>query len=99
MGIRQQLRSQGPVSVHAHLNKGVTGSKGREGKTGSGAGAELGVGTERGRGQGLANKQMMGSGTGAGTGTRTGSGRVEERRRSARNRISALDENSETVEP
>ena len=31
VGIRQQLRSQGPVSVHAHLNKGITGLKGREG--------------------------------------------------------------------
>ena len=45
------------------------------------------------------NKHMMGSGTGGGTGARTGSGRVGERRRSARNRIHALDENSETGEP
>ena len=45
------------------------------------------------------NKHMIGSGPGAGTVTRTGSVRVEERRRSAKNRISALDENSETGEP
>ena len=61
VGIRQRLRSQGPVSVHAHLNKGVTGSKGREGEIGSGAGAEPGVGTERGRGRG---RKRSGNGVG-----------------------------------
>ena len=59
--IRQRLRSRGPVSVYAHLNKGVTGSKGREEETGSGAKAEPGVGTERGRSRG---RKRNGNGVG-----------------------------------
>ena len=38
----RQLRSQGPVSVHAHRTKGVNGSEGREG--GNGVGVGIGVG-------------------------------------------------------
>ena len=47
----RQLRSQGPVSVHAHRTEGVTGSEGREGA--NGVGGEIGVGGENGDGNGV----------------------------------------------
>ena len=57
------------------------------------------AGTERGRGWRPVDKHMMETGAGTetrvvaeiGTGTRTGSGRVEVRRRSARNRTRIVD--------
>ena len=52
----RQLRSQGPVSVHAPCSERVTGSKGRERANGDGDG----VG------------DVNGDGDGAGTGTGTG---------------------------
>ena len=59
-GIRQ-LRSPGPVSVHAHRTEGVTGSKGREGANWVGGG----------------NGDVNGDGNGDGAGTRTGGGANE----------------------
>ena len=60
----RQLRSQGPVSIHAHRTEGITRSEGREpglrdGKErmGSGARSEPGAGTET---------VTMGSGVGTG---------------------------------
>ena len=52
----RQLRSQGPVSVHAHRTEGVTGSEGREGANVGG----IGVG------------DVTGDGNGSRAGTRTG---------------------------
>ena len=46
----RQLRSQGPVSVHAHHTEGVTEPKGREGANGVRGG--IGVGTGSGVGTG-----------------------------------------------
>ena len=40
----RQLRSQGPVSVHAHRTERVTGFEGREGTNGVGGGIEVGGG-------------------------------------------------------
>ena len=48
----QQLRSQGPVSVHAHRTDGVTESEGREGANGVGGGTGVGGGNEDGDGDG-----------------------------------------------
>ena len=39
----RQLRSQGPMSVHAHCTEGLIGSEGREGANG---GVDLGARTE-----------------------------------------------------
>ena len=51
-----QLRSQGPVFVHAHCIEGVTGLGGREGTSGVGGG----------------NGDVNGDGDGGGVGTGTG---------------------------
>ena len=42
----RQRRSQGPVSVHKHGTKEVTGPRGGKERTGSEAGSESGAGTE-----------------------------------------------------
>ena len=55
----RQLRSQGPVPVHAHRTEGVTGFEGREGANG----------VEGGVGVGGGNGDSNGDGDGAGTGT------------------------------
>ena len=55
----RQLRSQDPVSVHAHRTEGATGSEGREG--GNGVGGGIGDG----------NRVGGGNGDGAGTGVET----------------------------
>ena len=72
----RQLRSQGPVSVHAHHTEGVTESEGREGTNGIGGG--IGVGGENGNenGVGGGNEDVNGDGdrNGAGAGTGTGTG-------------------------
>ena len=60
----RQLRSQGPVSVHAHHTEGVTESKGREGANGGG----IGVGD--GNGDGIGDANGDGDGARAGTATR-----------------------------
>ena len=49
----RHLRLQGPVSVHAHLTKGVTGSEGREGANGVGGRIEVGGGNGDGNGSGV----------------------------------------------
>ena len=54
----RQLRSQGPVSVHAHCTEGVTRYEGREGA--NGVGGEIGVGGGNGD---------TGQGPGSSTGT------------------------------
>ena len=59
VGIRQQLRSQGPVSVHAHLNKGKPGE--RDGKE------KPDRGLERSRGWEL-SEDGVGGGNGTGMG-------------------------------
>ena len=43
----RQLRSQGPVSVHAHRTEEVTSSEGREGANGVGGGIGVGGGGGR----------------------------------------------------
>ena len=58
----RQLRSQRPVSVHAHRTDGITESEGREEANGVGGG--IGVGGGNGDGD------RMGTGTGVGTETR-----------------------------
>ena len=66
----RQLRSQGPVSVHAHRTEGVTGSEGREGANGVGGG--IGAGGGNGDGNGGGNGDMNGDGDGAERGTGMG---------------------------
>ena len=46
----QQLRSQGPVYVHAHCTERVTESEGREGANGVMAGSNTGTGSRAGMG-------------------------------------------------
>ena len=57
----RQLHSQGPVSVHAHRTKGVTGSEGRKGAN------EIGGGIGDGGGNGDGNRVGDGNVDGAGT--------------------------------
>ena len=74
----RQLRSQGPVSVHAHRTEGVTESEGREGANGGGGGGGIVVGGGNGdvngdrdgveANEGMQNGNGDGSGDGAGTG-------------------------------
>ena len=68
----RQLRSQGPVSVHAHRTEGVTGSEGRAGANVVGGG--VGGGNGYGKGVGGGNGDVNGDGRGAGAGTGTGTG-------------------------
>ena len=71
-GIRQ-LRSQGPVSVHAHRTEGVTESRGREGanRVGGGIGVRDGIGDGNGVGEGKGDVKAVGDGDRNGAGTRT----------------------------
>ena len=64
----RQLRSQGPVFVHAHRTEGVTESEVREGASGGGNGDRNRVGG----GDGDVNGDGDGDGAGAGTATATG---------------------------
>ena len=70
----RQLRSQGPVPVHAHRTEEVTGSEGRE--RANGVGSEIGIGGENGDGNrvggGGGNGDRNGDGDGDGAGTGTG---------------------------
>ena len=78
-GIRQ-LRSQGPVSVHAHRTEGVTGSTGREGA--NEVGGENGyvnvdgdrdrAGMRTGAGANKGTQDGNGDGSGNGVGSETG---------------------------
>ena len=80
----RQLHSQGPMSVHAHRTKRVTGSEEREGANGVGGGIRVGGGNgdvnvdEDGDGAGTrtgwgsTKDRKMGTGTEAGAGTRWG---------------------------
>ena len=52
----RQIRSQRPVSIHAHCTKGVTGFEGREGGIRVGTGSESGAGTETGTGSGVGSR-------------------------------------------
>ena len=61
----RQLRSQGPVSVHAHRTEGVTVWEGRE--RANGVGGWIGVGS--GNGDGGGNGDVDGNGDGHGEGT------------------------------
>ena len=56
----QQLRSQGPVSVHAHRAEGVTGSERREGA--NGVGVKIGVGGGNGDVNGGVVRRLEGAG-------------------------------------
>ena len=103
----RQPHSQGPASVQAHrTGGGVTGSEGQEGANGVGGGNGDGDGDVNGHGDGpgtgtgveVDEGAQDGDGSGAGTGTRIGSGRVEERRKSARNRKIVVDAVRETGE-
>ena len=60
----RQVRSQGPVSVHAHCPEGVTRSEGRKGANG----VEVGIGDENGGGGGNGDVNGDGDGEGPGTG-------------------------------
>ena len=51
----RELHSQGPVSVHAHRTKGVTGSEGRKGANGIGGGIQDRGGNGDGNGVGGGN--------------------------------------------
>ena len=68
----RQLRSHGPVSIHAHRTEGITGSEGREETNGVGdrIGVEGGNGNGNGVGGGNGDVNDHGDGdrTGAGTG-------------------------------
>ena len=68
----RQLRSQGPISVHAHRTGRVTGSEGREGANGVGGGIRVGGADGDGNGVGGGNGDVNGhgDGDGAGVGTR-----------------------------
>ena len=68
----RQLRSQGPVSVHAHHTEGVTGSEGREGANGVGGGIGVGGRNGDGNGVGSGNGDMNGHGDRDGAGAGTG---------------------------
>ena len=64
----RQLRSQSPVSVHAHRTEGVTASERREGANGVGVGIGVGGGNRDGNGVRSGNGDGHGDGAGAGTG-------------------------------
>ena len=68
----RQLRSQGPVSVHAHHTEGVTEPKGREGANGVRGG--IGVGDGNGDGIGGGNGDANGAGAGTATGVEANEG-------------------------
>ena len=78
----RQLRSQGPVSAHAHHIEGVTESEGREGANWVEVGIGIGGGDEDGNGVGGGNGDVnvKGGGSGAGEGTGTGCRRTKERK-------------------
>ena len=72
----RQLCLQGPVSVHAHCTKGVTGSERQEVANGVGEGIGVGGGDGDGNGVvGRGNGDVNGDGDGDGAGTEA---RVEE---------------------
>ena len=74
----RQLRSQGPVSVHAHRTEGVTWSERRKGANrvggGIGVGGRNGDGNGVGGGNGYVSGDSDGDGAGAGAGTKTKTG-------------------------
>ena len=76
----RQLRSQGPVSIHAHRTEGVTGSGGREETNGVGDRTGVGGGNGDGNGVGGGNRDVNGYGDGDGTGARTGWRRTKKRK-------------------
>ena len=61
----RQLRSQGPVFVHAYCTAEVTRSEGREGANGVGGGIEVGGGNGDGTGVGVGNGTLTVMGRGA----------------------------------
>ena len=76
-----KLRSRGPMSVHAYLSEGVTGSKGREGVNRVRGRIRVGSGNGDGNGVGGGNGQdVNGDGDGDGAGPRTGWRRTNERK-------------------
>ena len=78
----RQLRSQGPVSAHAYLTEGVTGSEGRGRANRVGSGIIVGGvnGDGNGGGGGGWNEDVNVDGDGDGAGTRTGWRRRKERK-------------------
>ena len=68
----RELRSQSPLSVHAHRTEGVTESGGREKANGVGGGNEDGNKARGGNGDVNGGGDGAGAGTGAGTATATG---------------------------
>ena len=74
----RQLRSQGPMSVHAHHTEGVTGSEGQEGANGVegsiGVGGRNGDGNEAGGRNGDVNGHGDWDEAGAGTGVEANEG-------------------------
>ena len=74
----RHLRSQGPVSVHAHCTEGVTGSERWEGANGVGGGIRVGGGNGDGNGDGNGGGNVNVDGDGDGAGTRTWVGVNEE---------------------
>ena len=67
----RQLRSQGPVSVHAHRTESATWSEGREGANGVGGRVGVGGGNGDGNGVGGGNGDVNGHGDGDGVGAGT----------------------------
>ena len=67
----RQLRSQGPLPVHAHRTEGATRSEGRKRANGGGIGVRGGIGDGNGGGNGDGNGggNVNGDRDGAGTGT------------------------------
>ena len=73
----RQLRSQGPMFVHAHRTEGVTGSKGGTGRSERGRGRDRSRGREQKMervGVGNGDVDVDGDRDGAGPGPRTGTG-------------------------
>ena len=84
LAVTQQLRSKGPVSVHALRTEGVTGSEGRQASNGVGGGVGVegrnGDGNWGEGGNGDVNSGGDGDGAGEGTGTGTGWRGMKERK-------------------
>ena len=72
LAITRQPHAQGPASVQAHRNEGVTGSEGQEGANGVGGG--IGVGGRNGDGNGDVNGHGDRDGAGTGTGVEVNEG-------------------------
>ena len=69
--VSRHIRSQGPVSIHAHRTEGVTGSEGREEANGVGGGVGVGGGNGDRNGVEVGNGDVNRDGDRVGAGMRT----------------------------